>query len=112
VDDLEKELKASEETTKWANSHADAEAILEAVQEAKQKYHDESKSHSGTRAWLEKFSGRVMYYTKVFDALAQHHPEYVALAWGSVKFVLMVRLSSEFYARVFASHLLSLAKTD
>jgi hypothetical protein len=94
VDDLKRELKTSDQTTTWANSHADAESILEVVQEAKQKYHDVSKAHSGTTAWLEKFSGRVMYYGKVFDALAQHHPEYVALAWGSVKFVLIVRLSS------------------
>jgi hypothetical protein len=33
-----------------------------------------------------------MYYGPVFDMLSQHHPEYVALAWGSVKFVLMVGL--------------------
>jgi hypothetical protein len=34
-----------------------------------------------------------MYYGKVFDTLAQHHPEYVALAWGAVKLVLMVSKS-------------------
>ena len=31
-----------------------------------------------------------MYYGKVLDMLAQHHPEYVALAWGTVKLVLTV----------------------
>jgi len=35
-----------------------------------------------------------MYYGKVLDMLAQHHPEYVALAWGTVKLVLTVRLVS------------------
>lgn len=35
-----------------------------------------------------------MYYSPVFDMLTQHHPEYVALAWGSVKFVLMVSFVS------------------
>lgn len=35
-----------------------------------------------------------MYYGGVLDALSQHHPEYVALAWGAVKFVLMVRIRS------------------
>ncbi|KAG9190518.1 hypothetical protein G6011_08606 [Alternaria panax] len=29
-----------------------------------------------------------MYYGKIMDTLAQHHPEYVALVWGAMKFVL------------------------
>jgi hypothetical protein len=90
IEDLKKELSIADETTAWADTHAGVHTILETVHRAKKKYHDASKDHSGTRAWLEKFSGRVMYYGKVFDALAQHHPEYVALAWGAVKFVLMV----------------------
>jgi hypothetical protein len=32
-----------------------------------------------------------MYYGQVLDMLAQHHPEYVSLAWGTLKFILMVR---------------------
>jgi len=31
-----------------------------------------------------------MYYGKIMDTLAQHHPEYVALVWGAMKFVLIV----------------------
>lgn len=31
-----------------------------------------------------------MYYGRVFDTLAQHHPEYVALAWGTIKLVFVV----------------------
>ncbi|EDU51595.1 hypothetical protein PtrSN002B_010849 [Pyrenophora tritici-repentis] len=30
-----------------------------------------------------------MYYGKVLDTLAQHHPEYTALAWGAIKILLM-----------------------
>jgi len=33
-----------------------------------------------------------MYYGNIFDVLAQHHPEYVALAWGAMKFLLVVSL--------------------
>ncbi|OMP81791.1 hypothetical protein BK809_0006099 [Diplodia seriata] len=39
--------------------------------------------------WLHDVSKYTLHYTQVFDALAQHHPEYVSLAWGSIKFVLM-----------------------
>lgn len=39
---------------------------------------------------LRELSSRIMYYSNVLDMLSQHHPEYVALAWGSVKFVLTV----------------------
>ncbi|KAF2996823.1 hypothetical protein E8E13_002571 [Curvularia kusanoi] len=59
------------------------------VEKAKQSYDDASKKHTGAKKWLEKFSSRLMYYGNVLDALAQHHPEYVALAWGTIKFVLM-----------------------
>jgi len=32
-----------------------------------------------------------MQYAQALDMLSQHHPEYVALVWGTLKFVLMVR---------------------
>lgn len=64
--------------------------VVGVVQLAKEKYESRVKEHTDLRAWLEKLSSRVMYYGKVFDSLAQHHPEYVALAWGAVKLVLMV----------------------
>jgi acetyl-CoA carboxylase carboxyltransferase component len=90
VDDLEKELKITNHSAVRASSHADVEEFLDAAQEAKRTYDDASIHHSETRVWLEKCSSRVMYYGKVFDTLAQHHPEYVALAWGAVKLVLIV----------------------
>ena len=60
---------------------ASLKEVRATVEQAKQKYDDASKKHTGARKWLEKFSGRLMYYGRVLDALAQHHPEYVALAW-------------------------------
>ena len=33
-----------------------------------------------------------MYYGNIFDVFAQHHPEYVALAWGAMKFLFVVSL--------------------
>ncbi|KAF4829591.1 hypothetical protein CGCTS75_v006444 [Colletotrichum tropicale] len=40
-------------------------------------------------SWLQVFSSRVVYYGQVLDTLAQHHPEYVGLVWGIIKFVLL-----------------------
>jgi hypothetical protein len=90
VDDLKKELKITDCSAAFSSSHADVEAFMNAAQQAKKAYDDASDHHSQSRAWLERCSSRVMYYGKVFDTLAQHHPEYVALAWGAVKLVLMV----------------------
>lgn len=42
------------------------------------------------RKWLNIFASRVNYYGGVLDTLAQHHPEYVALAWGAIKFLIAV----------------------
>ena len=33
---------------------------------------------------------RVQYYGNVMDVLVQHHPEYVSLAWGTMKFFFVV----------------------
>jgi hypothetical protein len=96
VDDLKKELKITNDSAAWTSSHAGIEEFLGAAQKAKKKYDDASNHHSESIAWLEKCSSRVMYYGKVFDTLAQHHPEYVALAWGAVKLVLIVRQSPRF----------------
>ena len=42
------------------------------------------------RSRLHGAASVLQYYSKVFDSLAQHHPEYVALAWGAFRLVLTV----------------------
>lgn len=37
-----------------------------------------------------EISKRVSYYGKVMDVLVQQHPEYVSLAWGTMKLVFGV----------------------
>ena len=69
---------------------ASVKDVLSVVETAKRKYDEKSKEHTGMRRSLEKISLRIMHYSKVLDTLAQHHPEYVALAWGAVKLVLTV----------------------
>src|ERR1700743_1540558 len=55
---------------------------------------DYSARRRGSRCTrlLTKLSARVKYYGNVLDLLAQYHPEYVALVWGSAKLVLMVSI--------------------
>ncbi|KAF2267733.1 hypothetical protein CC78DRAFT_456466 [Lojkania enalia] len=36
-----------------------------------------------------------MHYSTIFDVIAQHHPEYVALAWGAMKFLFVAVLNHE-----------------
>ncbi|CAN9398485.1 unnamed protein product [Alternaria alternata] len=60
------------------------------VETAKTEYDGKSRGrkHTGMRQSLERLSSRIMYYGKVMDTLAQHHPEYVALVWGAMKLIL------------------------
>ena len=57
--------------------------------DAKAKY-DSVRRDSKAQKWLVKLAERVHFYGSVLDVFAQHHPEYVALAWGSIKFLLTV----------------------
>ena len=90
VADLEAELKITGHANLSPGNHTSIQDVLTIVEKSKQRYDDSSKEHTGARKWLEKLSDRIMYYGKVLDVLAQHHPEYVALAWGAVKLVLTV----------------------
>ena len=86
---LKDELRGNEKLPEILSSHTKIEDINDSVNKAKEKYERLSKEKNVQR-WLRAFSARIMYYGQVLDVLSQHHPEYVALAWGTVKFVLMV----------------------
>lgn len=63
--------------------------VLEAVAMAQTKYEARRKD-SKVRQRLAAVSSRVFYYGQVLDVLSQHHPEYVSLAWGTMKFLFIV----------------------
>lgn len=63
--------------------------VLNLVLDAKKQY-DGSASHSRIRQVLSAFSQRLLYYGNIMDVLVQHHPEYVSLAWGAMKFIFGV----------------------
>lgn len=68
--------------------------IENTVADAKRKYESKGQKRRKVLKWLSKLSLGLRYYSQVLDMLAQHHPEYVALAWGAVKFVLAVRVEA------------------
>ena len=63
--------------------------VRRTVLEAKTLY-DTAHEDSKVSKWLSKFSNRVNFYGSIMDILVQHHPEYVSLAWGAMKFLFVV----------------------
>jgi len=92
VEHLKKELGISLDNPIPNKFNASVKDVCTIVETAKKEYEDRNmeRKHTGTRQSLEKLSSRIMHYSKVMDTLAQHHPEYVALVWGAMKFVLTV----------------------
>lgn len=72
----------------WLQDTCTIEDVQDAIEAAKQQY--EAKSNSKRREWLGQASRGILAYGKVMDMLAQHHPEYVSLAWGTTKFLFVV----------------------
>ncbi|KAI4162118.1 MAG: hypothetical protein LQ342_004288 [Letrouitia transgressa] len=48
-----------------------------------------SKAKAKTRLWLTGLSEKLVHYGNIFDVMVQHHPEYVALAWGTFKLLFV-----------------------
>ena len=49
-----------------------------------------SRFRAQARVWLTRLSEKLVYYGNIFDVMAQHHPEYVSLAWGTFKLLFVV----------------------
>jgi len=89
---FKKHLTEDECKRVWLKDKTDMQQVQSAVNAAKDLYEARSQQ-SKAKKWLVKFSERVMHYGKIMDTLANYNPEYCALAWGTMKFLLMVRLS-------------------
>ncbi|CAN9147071.1 unnamed protein product [Alternaria alternata] len=64
----------------------DLEIILN---DARSKYEQQQEGKKVAK-WLSQFSSRICHYGQIFDVLVQHHPEYVSLAWGAMKFLFIL----------------------
>lgn len=94
LDILQSTLTAEEYQTPWLRRQSSMQEVREAVVQALAEYKARSKG-SRIQEWLLSCSERVVYYGSIFDTLAQHHPEYVALAWGAMKFLVISVLNHE-----------------
>lgn len=83
------ELSHTENIRLWVEDQPSLDGLRQVLEMAKASY--ESKPTSKARKWLAIFSSKVAFYGAVLDVLSQHHPEYVSLAWGAMKFLFMVR---------------------
>ncbi|KAI0551614.1 hypothetical protein F4679DRAFT_132729 [Xylaria curta] len=72
---------------------ASIEDVISCIRNAEAKY--SSRPNGKAWKWVTRLSGKIMFYSQVLDVLAQHHPEYVSLAWGAFKFVLVGVINHE-----------------
>jgi hypothetical protein len=62
--------------------------IIDCVKDARSIY-EMRRGSSKVRDSLSRFSERVHHYGNIMDVLVQHHPEYVSLAWGTMKLLFI-----------------------
>lgn len=89
---LQKKYATDGERQSFLRSVYSIEDVLETVAEAQSKYAQKAEGFKA-RKWLGGLSTRIMYYGQIVDVMSQHHPEYVSLAWGTLKFLFVVSIS-------------------
>jgi len=85
------QLTTDECAQSWISSKLSLHDVQVAVDAA--KYYETKSKQSKARERLGKFSTRIGFYSSVLDVFVQHHPEYVSLVWGAMKFLFIVRES-------------------
>jgi hypothetical protein len=97
----------------FVGSKAHLRDIQNTVRSALERY-EGRHARRATTAWLSKTASHIHFYGKIFDVISQHHPEYVALGWGALKFFLTVFLPFSGLSRLPSSitHCHCLAKSS
>lgn len=83
--------------------HNNIEEIHTALQDAQSRYNKKIQNGFGFRKSIWEISSRILHYGKVLDVLAQHHPEYVSLAWGTMRFILIGIIEHERLVEEFSA---------
>jgi hypothetical protein len=83
-----RELTDDDHKTTWLHGKQSLDDVLRAIEDAKSQY--EARPSSKARKWLNIVSSKVMHYGNTLEVLAQHHPEYVALVWGTFRLLFGV----------------------
>ncbi|RTE76948.1 hypothetical protein BHE90_008566 [Fusarium euwallaceae] len=103
-------LTSDADKAKVATSAATIQDIQALALNSLAKYSDEQR-FSTTRKWLQRIISRVHYYGNIMDVMVQHHPEYVALAWGAMKLVLTSAQNHEATISLISKALTQIAET-
>ena len=74
-------------------SASSIEDVQKEVSKALAKYQARKDSQKATK-WLRKASEMICHYDSILEVFVQHHPEYVALAWGTIKLLFVVSTAS------------------
>ncbi|KAI0429858.1 hypothetical protein F5Y09DRAFT_309247 [Xylaria sp. FL1042] len=84
------ELSKDKSKLDWIvdSGHGNIESVLAAVVEARGIY-EAQKGESKVRDALIVLSESVHHYSRIMDVIVSHHPEYTALAYGAVRFLLV-----------------------
>lgn len=88
---LHKQNPEDKLTGYWISKQFSIEDVVVEVEKAK-LYHASRPELKATK-WLGKLSEKILMYAPVMDVFAQLDPQYVCLAWGATKFLLMVRIT-------------------
>ncbi|KAI1125817.1 hypothetical protein F5Y10DRAFT_294315 [Nemania abortiva] len=72
----------------FISSKQGVDELQKIVMESLDKYESNHKQSKAVK-WLRSFSQRVLFYADVLEVFVQHHPEYVALVWGTMKFLFV-----------------------
>ncbi|KAE8452953.1 hypothetical protein EG329_012140 [Mollisiaceae sp. DMI_Dod_QoI] len=91
---FDKELTKDHHKKAIAKNSLGMNDMLKTVKNAQTTY-DTTRKDSKVRERLGIFGSRLLYYGNIIEVLAQHHPEYVALAWGAMKFVFVTFMNHE-----------------
>ncbi|KAG9230907.1 hypothetical protein BJ875DRAFT_408011 [Amylocarpus encephaloides] len=86
---LQRELKGNSEREWIKNADASISGVVDAVNIAKVDMAlKDGHRFAEARKCVDNFATKVPDYGRVLDTIPQHHPEYIALIWGVLKFLL------------------------
>ncbi|KAK8114657.1 hypothetical protein PG999_006726 [Apiospora kogelbergensis] len=87
-------LGRDEDKARLVDSTQSLYAMQEMTKRAMEKY-ETCQSGSEVKKWLQSFSQKVIYYSDILDVFVQHHPEYAALLWGTMKLLFTAFVNHE-----------------
>ncbi|KAJ4016341.1 hypothetical protein NW752_003463 [Fusarium irregulare] len=94
LDRFASDLTKDREKVELSERFSSIQNIQDLAQRSFAKYSDE-KRFPKAKKWIQRFTAKISHYGNVMDVLVQHHPEYVSLVWGAMKFLLVAAQNHE-----------------